>query len=128
MPGGPSNEFDADRFAALVGRYDTGNPSEAEAINAARAMRRMVSSNGLRIVDVLERADVRHALDNLLQPVREESVELKQAFEKITQLAEMLAQERRNREHRKLGGLVNGGLVAVVTLAVMALMVAAAFR
>lgn len=86
--------FDAQEFAKLMARFDTGNASEAEAVSAARMMRRMVASEGLRFVDVMERAEVKKALDAQLQPVREDSAELKEAFAKITELAKALAQER----------------------------------
>ena len=89
-----SNGFDAEGFAKLVARFDTGNPCEAEAMNAARAMRRRVAEQGLRFVDVMERADVKQALDAQLQPVREDSAELKEAFGKVAQLAEALAEEK----------------------------------
>ena len=62
--------FDAQEFAKLMARFDTGNASEAEAMSAARMMRRMVASEGLRFVDVMERADVKKALDAQLQQSR----------------------------------------------------------
>jgi hypothetical protein len=71
MPNG--YQFDAERFAALMASFDTANPSEAEAINAARVLRRMVAGNNLRVVDALERPDVKAALDARLQPVRQET-------------------------------------------------------
>src|ERR1700694_5974584 len=86
--------FDTQEFAKLMARFDTGNASEAEAMSAARVMRRMVASEGLRFVNVMERADVKKALDAQLQPVREDSAELQEAFGKITELAEQLARER----------------------------------
>ena len=86
--------FDPEEFAKLMARFDTGNPSDAEAASAARMMRRMVASEGLRFVDVMERADVKKALDAQLQPAREDSAELKEAFGKITELAQALARER----------------------------------
>lgn len=130
MPSVPTGGLDPQLFASLVARFDTGN-NEAEAMNAARAMRRMVSKEGLRIVDVLERADVRKALDDQLQPVREDSAELKEAFEKIRQLADLLAQERQKpqrRQTRTLSGPINGGLIALVTLAVIVLLAFAEFQ
>ena len=54
----------------------------------------MLANNGLRFVDVMERADVKQALDAQLQPVREDSPELKEAFGKGTELAGDLARER----------------------------------
>src|ERR1022692_1471929 len=62
--------LDPERLAALLGRFDIGNPSDAEALNAARMIRRMVSSAVVRFVDAREQADVREALDRALQPVR----------------------------------------------------------
>jgi hypothetical protein len=147
MPGVSSNGFDPEEFAKLMARFDTGNPSEAEAMNAGRAMRRMVAGNGLRLVDVIERADVKQALDLQLQPVREDSPELKAAFLEIARLADLATQREGIIEElrQKVGagagagnqvrrpraserGLINGGLVAVVTLAVIAMLVAAAIR
>jgi hypothetical protein len=130
MPSVPTGGLDPQLFASLIARFDTGN-NEAEAMNAARAMRRMVSKEGLRIVDVLERADVRKALDDQLQPVREDSAELKEAFDKIRQLADLLAQERQKpqrRQTRTESGPINGGLVALVTLAVIVLLAFAEFQ
>lgn len=94
MANGTSNGLDADAFAKCIARFDIANPSEAEAMNAARALRRMVAREGLRFVDVMERADVKQALDAQLQPVREDSPELKEAFGKVAQLAEALAREK----------------------------------
>jgi hypothetical protein len=138
MPTASQNGFDANEFARVMARFDTGNPSEAEAMNAARLLRRMVASNGLRFVDVMERSDVKQALDAQLQVVREENVELKAAFEKVTELAELLAEERKSKAalERQLvniclagggasTGLVNGALVAVVVIVAGALMIAA---
>ena len=168
MPAGQQNGFDAQRFAALMARFDTGNPSEVEAINAVRILRRMVAGNGLRVVDVLERPDVKRALDDQMQPVRTESGELQAALEQAASLREELTQ--RTRDVRKLAvllkqqkqttecvrkelgaairtareaqpgfgatyppalspaasiGIVNGCLVAVMALAVLALLIAA---
>jgi len=90
----PPLPFDAARFAALMAGFDIGNASEAEAMNKGRAMRRMAAAAGLRLVDALERADVKQALDAQLQPIREDSQELKDAFAKIAELAKTLADER----------------------------------
>jgi hypothetical protein len=96
MPGTASNGFCPERFAALIARFETANPSEAEAMNAARALRRMVTMNNLRLVDVLERADVKQALDVQLQPVREESPAVKAALEQAGALREELTERTRN--------------------------------
>jgi hypothetical protein len=96
MPGGASNAFCPERFAALIARFETANPSEAEAMNAARAMRRMVAMNNLRLVDVLERMDVKNALDVQLQPVREENPEMKAALEQAVALREELTERTSN--------------------------------
>lgn len=140
MPGAPTNDFDAERFAALMGRFDTGNPSEAEAMNAARALRRMLVEKKVRLVDAIGRPDVMRALDALLQPVREESEELKAAFLEIAKYAELARQhaETVNELRRQMaapapGGtapadLVNRRLVAVVVMVAVALMIAAEFH
>src|SRR5580658_1331001 len=86
--------FDPEELAKYIARFDTCNPSDAEAANAAKLIRRMMASNGLRFVDAMERADVKQALDRHLQPVREDSAELKEAFAKVTELAEQLTRER----------------------------------
>ena len=138
MPTAPQSGFDANEFAKLMARFDTGNPSEAEAMNAARLLRRMVASNGLRFVDVMERGEVKHALDAQLQVVREENTELKEAFEKVTELAELLAAERKSKTalegqlanvYAASGGgstgLVNGTLVVVVVVVAGVLMIVA---
>jgi len=91
----------------------------------------MVAKEGLRIVDVCERADVRKAVDDQLQPVRQDSLELKEAFEKIRQLADLLAQERQKpqrQQTRTVSGPINGGLIALVTLAVIVLLAFAEFQ
>jgi len=136
--------FDAVEFAKLMARFDTGNSNEAEAISAARVMRRMVVSDGLRIVDVMGRADVMAALDAQLQPVREDSPELKAAFLEVARLADLVKrrEEAVGELRQKLAGvrpagplpvsadagLVNGGLVAALVVIALALMIAAAFR
>jgi hypothetical protein len=151
MPSKSNNDFDPEEFVKMMGSFDTGNPSEAEAMNAGRLMRRLLVTHGLRLVDVMGRADVMQALDDQLQPVREESPELKAAFLKITDLAD-LAKEREEiidelRQELAGGtggnawptppthagglvsaGLVNGVLVAAVSLAAIALLIASAFR
>jgi hypothetical protein len=145
-----NNGFDPEEFAKLMASFDTGNSSEAEAMNAGRLLRRSLVKNGLRLVDVMGRADVMQALDARLQPEREESPQLKEAFGKITQLADELAQEREItaelREEIASGAftgssampvpprvsdsgsglLINGGLVAAVSIVAVVLMIAAA--
>ena len=148
MPGAANNTLDADTIAKMIARFETSNPAEAEAMTAVRMLRRMLAAAGLRFVDVLERADVKQALDAQLQPVREDSAELKEAFGKVRQLADELAQERditaelrqelasaqpRGRQAYPSppaagGGLVNGVLVAVTVLVVAALLIAATLR
>jgi len=147
MPGAANNTLDADTIAKMIARFETSNPAEAEAMTAVRMLRRMLAAAGLRFVDVLERADVKQALDDQLQPVREDSAELKEAFGKVRQLADELARERditaelrqelasaqpRGRQAcpppAAGGGLVNGVLVAVTVLVVAALLVAATLR
>ena len=93
------------------------------------------------------------ALDAQLQLTREESPELKEAFAKITELADALAREREITAElrgqiddlllagnetapsphimaapRGSDGLMNGGLVAAVSVVAVALMIAAAFQ
>jgi hypothetical protein len=72
MPAGQQqNAFDPERFAALVASSDTTNPNEAEAMSAARMLRRMAAGAGLRVADLFYRADVMAALDAAMKPVRE---------------------------------------------------------
>jgi hypothetical protein len=92
MPTQPT--LDPGRFAALVARFDICNPSELEALNAARALRHAAANAKLRVIDALYRADVMVALDTLLKPVREEPPELREAFAKIAELADALRTER----------------------------------
>jgi hypothetical protein len=98
----------------------------------------------------MERADVKKALDEQLQPVREDSPELKEAFGKIAELANELARQRdvstRLREQLaaraapsasapspatsaavSTGSLVNGWLEAAIAAVAAALLIAAAF-
>jgi ferric-dicitrate binding protein FerR (iron transport regulator) len=144
-----NNGFEPERFASLWAGCDTGNANEAESVNKFRALRRMVAADNLRIVDVMGRADVMQALDAQLQPVREESPQLKEAFGQITQLADALAREREittdlreelsaaavaESRARPLparashGEVVNGGLVAAVSIVTVVLMIAAVFQ
>lgn len=67
---------EAERFAALMAGFDTGNPSEAEAMGKGRVLRRMVAGKTLpdgtplRLVDAWELPEIRAAIDRQLQPVR----------------------------------------------------------
>src|SRR5581483_11124082 len=90
MPGTSNSGFSAERFAALWAGFDTGNVNEAEAIGKWRALRRMVASEGLRIIDVMGRTDVMQALDAQLTPAREDTPELREAFLQIAELANRL--------------------------------------
>lgn len=94
MPTVANQGFEAARFAALWAGLDAGNSNEAEAVSKFRALRRMAVGENVRIIDLMGRADVLAALDAQLKPVREESPELKDAFGKITQLADDLAREK----------------------------------
>jgi hypothetical protein len=134
MPTTLNTDFDADRFAALVGRFDTTNPSEAEAMNAARALRRMVAERHMRVVDVLGRDDVTKALDAHLKPVREDSPELKAAFLEVAKYAELAREQaemveklRRQAIRARVvmpTGLISGRLVAFTVLLALGLMLA----
>ncbi len=152
MPGAANNNgFDARRFASLMARFDMGNPSEAEAMNAARAMRRMVENAGVRFVDVMERAEVKEALDDQMQPVREHSPELQKAREEASALRQELTERTRDvrelaellrRERAQAGkqatkpapapassfGPMNGGVIAAVVVIVLLLLVTSAFH
>ena len=104
MPANAHNGFNAKRFAALMAGFDTGNPCEEEAMSKARALRRMVAAENLRIVDVWGRADVRQALDAQLRPVREDSAELIEARKKAEERREEVMQ--RIQQVRQLAELV----------------------
>jgi len=149
MPRAAQNGLEPDRFAALWAGCDTGNGNEAEAVSKFRQLRRMVVGEKARIVDLMGRADVMAALDAQLEPIREESPELTEAFGKVAELAEALARERQitaglreqldngdasaaasagmSPARVSDGGLVNDGLVAAVSIATVALMIAALF-
>jgi hypothetical protein len=151
MPGKANDGLNAERFAALWAGCDAGNANEAEALSKFRLLRRMVIAENLRIVDAMGRADVMQALDAQLEPVREESPELKAAFLQVAQLAE-LANERqeliaeleqelvaasgtgisshlaRRAQPVSSGELVNGGLVAALAIIAALLMLAALFQ
>lgn len=148
---------DPERLAALMGRYDTSNPSEDEAMNAARMIRRMVGSAGVRLVDTLERPDVKEALDRALQPVRspvQDSPALLAAQQETKELHDMLsvvvpklrdvtealmremeltAQLREHGSKTRAGVDLgsrepfHGGLIAVMTVLAIWMLVASAF-
>ena len=99
-----SNGINAKRFAALLAGFDTGNACEEEALSKGRALRRMASEKNLRIVDVLEMADVRKAIDDQMQPVREDRRELESAMEQTAMLREELTQ--RTRDVRRLAEML----------------------
>ena len=124
--------LDPERLAALVGRFDIGNPSDAEALNAARMIRRMVGGAGVRFIDALERPDVREALDTALQPVRaklqdgpallaaqEETKELRdrlavvvpklrEVTEALTREIELAAELRKQALQKRVAGVSSG--------------------
>ena len=83
-------EFDSEQFAKYMASFDTGNPSEAEAINAARLLRRMCVESRCRLVDALGRTDVQRALDECLKPERETTPELQAAKEEIADLEDCI--------------------------------------
>jgi hypothetical protein len=61
---------EAQRFAALMAGFDTGNASQEESAVKGQMMRRMVAEKGLRLVDTFELPEIRYAIDRQLQPVR----------------------------------------------------------
>jgi hypothetical protein len=131
MPNNDCTDFSPEHFAELMALFDTDNPSETEAMDAGRLMRRLLVATKLRLVDVIGRKDVMQALDAQLQPVREEGRELKAAFLRIENLEGLTkVQEGIIRELQKKpgGGPFNEGLVTAVSLGVVLLLVAAAFR
>lgn len=137
---------EAERFAALMAGFDTGNPSDAEATGKAKALRRMASAAGLRIVDALELPEIRQAIDEQMQPVRHQGdvsalqaenedlrARLAVVVPKVTELAEEL---KRHKDEPLLGCLFlfvvlplalivthyflgTGGVVALVALIVL---------
>ena len=94
----------ARRFAALMAGCDLGNASEEEALGKFRALRRMAADSGLRIVDALELPDVKQAIDDQMQPRRQESPALQSALEQATALREELT--ARMRDVRKMAELL----------------------
>jgi hypothetical protein len=61
---------EAQRFAALMAGFDTGNPSEPEAISKGCVLRRMAAEKHLRLVDAWELPEIRRAIDAQLEPAR----------------------------------------------------------
>jgi hypothetical protein len=82
----------ARRFAALFAGFDTGNACDEEAVSKFRVARRMADEEKMRIVDLLEREDVRQAIDDQLQPVRHSSRKLQEALEHEATVTEQLIQ------------------------------------
>lgn len=95
-------ELNAKRFAALLAGFDTGNASEEEALSKGRALRRMASTCGLRIVDALEMPDVKRAIDDQMQPKRQDNVEVEYALEQLALLREQLGERTTELEKLKL--------------------------
>ncbi len=62
---------EAERFAALMAGFDTGNPSEAEAMGKGRLLRRMADEKKIRLVDAFELPEIRQAIDVQSQPNRQ---------------------------------------------------------
>ncbi len=102
----PNREaFNARRFAALMAGFDTGNVFlEEEAVSKGRALRKMAAEANLRIVDALELPDVKKAIDEQMQPVRQESHALQTAMEQAAALREELT--ARTRDVRRMAELL----------------------
>jgi hypothetical protein len=83
--GATAATIDAREFARFIASFDN-NPSEAEAMNAARMFRRMVKKDGLRFVDVMEWPEVKAALDEQMQPMRHEAAELVALRERLKRM------------------------------------------
>lgn len=103
---------EAERFAALMAGFDTPNPSEAEAMEKGRSLRRMAAKKNVRVVDAFELPEIRAALDAQMKPERMEMPDvaalqaenddlrgkLALAVPKVTELAEALEVLTRERE------------------------------
>jgi hypothetical protein len=61
---------EAQRFAALMAGFDTQNGSEDEALAKGRMLRRMAEKKHFRLIDAFELPEIRHALDQQMQPDR----------------------------------------------------------
>jgi hypothetical protein len=118
---------EAQRFAALMAGFDTGNPSQAEADGKGRALRRMASAAGMRVIDVLELQEIRQAIDEQMQPVRHQGdvsalqaenedlrARLAVVVPKVTELAEALKKEK---EDLRYGGCFVSIIIAVMLVA-----------
>ena len=64
------DDTEAETIASLWAGWDTGNASEAEAMNKGRILRRKAEEKKLRIIDMLELPEIRLAMDQQLSPVR----------------------------------------------------------
>ena len=95
-------QLNARRFAVLLAGFDTGNASEEEALSKGRALRRMASESGLRIVDALEMPDVKQAVDDQMQPKRQENAEVQYALEELALLRGQLGERTAEMERLKL--------------------------
>jgi hypothetical protein len=101
-------------------------------VGKARALRHMATVAGLRVIDIMGRTEVIEALDAQLQPLREDSPELKAAFVKITELADTVKILRQQLGAAGNGsrneGPLSGGLVALVLFIAATLMIVAALH
>jgi hypothetical protein len=105
MPNAQQNPaINARRFAALLAGFDTGNACEEEALSKGRALRRMASDAGLRVVDVLELPEVRQAVDDQLRPARKDSPQMQEAVDRAEALREELME--RTRDVRQLAEML----------------------
>src|SRR5579859_7890936 len=90
-------------FAAVTSRMRLPSACSPPAPSITTKSRRS-PAEGVRFVDVMERAEIKHALDNQMQPVREGSHELEAAHEQAAALREELTE--RTRDVRKLAELL----------------------
>jgi len=97
---------EAQRFAALVAGLDVGNPNEAEATGKFRVLRRMAAGKNIRLVDALELPEIMAALDDQMQPDRQQRPELQTAMEQAAALRKELTE--RTRDVRTLVGDLAG--------------------
>jgi hypothetical protein len=97
MPTAQTNTtINARRVAALFAGFDIGNASEEEAMGKFRALRHMAVEANTRIVDLLELPHVKQAIDDQLQPVRNDSPDIEEATEYITELRDELTERTRD--------------------------------
>lgn len=122
----------AARFAGIWAGWDTGNASEEEAMSKGRAVRRMVAERKLRIIDALELPEIRRALDDQMQPVRQAApdvaalraeaedlrAKLAVVVPRLRELAEALKEERQSTVALLVPLYILGmsGVVSAVTL------------